>query len=137
MQDLLGKTLVKLAQRKELGLGHMMFIGETLNAIGMTAEASQQFQKILKRMETDQEFAKHGQKAIEPDPHRIAQGAPQAGKIRRSAETGGSTHPGESPGAGAADGERAASWRPGRKRTPPSSIRPSATGPCCGPGSSR
>ena len=36
----------------------MMFIGETLNAVGMTAEASEQFQKILKRTETDPEFAK-------------------------------------------------------------------------------
>jgi len=61
---LLGKTLVKLSQRQSLGLGHMMFIGETLNTIGMTAEASQQFHKILKRTETDQEFAKRAQKAM-------------------------------------------------------------------------
>ena len=57
VQDLLGKTLVKLSQRKELGLGHMIFIGETLNAIGLTDQASEQFQAILKRMETDPEFA--------------------------------------------------------------------------------
>ncbi len=64
MQDLLGKILLNLAQRKELGLGHMIYVGETLNTIGMTAEASQLFQNILKRMETDQDFAQRGQKAL-------------------------------------------------------------------------
>ena len=63
MQDLLGKILLNLSQRKELGLGHMIFVGETLNTIGKTVEASQLFQQILKRMETDQEFAQRGQKA--------------------------------------------------------------------------
>jgi tetratricopeptide (TPR) repeat protein len=64
VQNLLGKTLVKLSQRKELGLGHMMFIGETLNTVGMTDQASEQFQKILKRTETDPEFAKRAKKAM-------------------------------------------------------------------------
>jgi tetratricopeptide (TPR) repeat protein len=64
MQDLLGKILLNLAQRKELGLGHMIFVGETLNTIGMTVEASQLFQKILKRMETDEDFHQRGQKAL-------------------------------------------------------------------------
>ena len=61
---MLGKILVKLATRKELGLGSMMFIGETLNAIGMTAEASEQFQRIIKRTEEDPEFAKLAAKAM-------------------------------------------------------------------------
>jgi hypothetical protein len=64
VQKLLGKTLLKLAQRKELGLGHMMFIGETLNSVGMTDQATEQFQKVLKRAETDAEFAKLAQKAM-------------------------------------------------------------------------
>jgi hypothetical protein len=64
MQDLLGKILLNLAQRKELGLGHMIFVGETLNTIGMTVEASQLFQKILDRMKTDQDFAQRGEKAL-------------------------------------------------------------------------
>ena len=64
VQELLGKILVKLATRKELGLGSMMFIGETLNAIGMTAEASEQFQRIIKRTEEDPQFAKEAAKAM-------------------------------------------------------------------------
>jgi hypothetical protein len=64
VQGLLGKTLLKLAERKELGLGHMMFIGETLNSIGMTDQATEQFQKVLRRTETDAEFAKLAQKAM-------------------------------------------------------------------------
>ena len=64
VRELLGKTLVKLAQRQELGLGYMMFIGETLNTIAMTDEASRQLQKILKRTETDPEFDKRAQKAM-------------------------------------------------------------------------
>ena len=61
---LLGKTLVKLSEREELGLGHMVFLGRALNTVGMTAEASQQFQKVLRRTETDPEFAKRAQKAM-------------------------------------------------------------------------
>jgi tetratricopeptide (TPR) repeat protein len=63
-QELLGKILLKLADRKELGLGHTIFIGQSLNALGMTDPAGQQFQKILKRAETDPEFAKQSQKAM-------------------------------------------------------------------------
>jgi tetratricopeptide (TPR) repeat protein len=62
-QGLLGKILVKLSQRQELGLGHMVFIGETLHAIGMTNEATAELQKILKRTETDPVFAKNAEKA--------------------------------------------------------------------------
>jgi len=64
MEDLLGKILLNLSQRTELGLGHMIFVGETLNTIGKTVEASQLFQAILKRMEADHEFAERGQKAL-------------------------------------------------------------------------
>ena len=64
VQELLGNTLVKLSQRKELGPGHMMFIGETLNTIGLTDQASEQFQAILKRRETDPAFADRTKKAV-------------------------------------------------------------------------
>jgi tetratricopeptide (TPR) repeat protein len=63
-QELLSKTLSRLSQRQELGLGQAMFIGETLNSLGKTTEASQQFQKLLKRTETDPDFAKRAQKAM-------------------------------------------------------------------------
>ena len=45
MEDLLGKILLNLASERKLGLGHMIFVGETLNTIGMTVEASQLFQR--------------------------------------------------------------------------------------------
>jgi hypothetical protein len=61
---LLGKTLTKLSERKELTLAHMVFLGQTLNTIGMTDAASEVFQKILKRTETDPEFAKRAEKAM-------------------------------------------------------------------------
>lgn len=64
VQALLGKILVKLSQRQQLALAHMMFIGQTLNTIGMTAEATDQLQKILKRTETDPAFAQSAQKAM-------------------------------------------------------------------------
>jgi hypothetical protein len=64
IQELLAKTLVKLAQRQELGLGHMMFIGITLNSIGEADSASEQFQKILQRTESDPEFAKRAERAM-------------------------------------------------------------------------
>lgn len=62
--ELLGKTLLKLSERKELSLGHRVFIGQTLNTIGMTEQAGEQFQKILKRVETDPEFAAQAEKAM-------------------------------------------------------------------------
>ena len=54
----LGKVLLKLAPRREVSLGGMVFLGETLGAVGQTTEASEQFQKIIQRAETDPEFAK-------------------------------------------------------------------------------
>lgn len=64
VQALLGKILVKMSQRQQLALAHMMFIGQTLNTVGMTAEATDQLQKILKRTETDPAFAQSAQKAM-------------------------------------------------------------------------
>ena len=65
VQELLGKMLLKLAGAAgAVAAGHMIFVGETLNAVGMTAEASQLFQKILDRTKTDQDFAKAAEKAM-------------------------------------------------------------------------
>lgn len=64
IQDLLGNILLKLAERQEVSLAGMVFIGDTLNTIGKTAEASQEYQKILQRAESDPEFAKTAAKAM-------------------------------------------------------------------------
>jgi tetratricopeptide (TPR) repeat protein len=64
VQAVLGKILVKLAGRKQVSLAGMVFVGETLGAIGMTAEASRQFQTIIEHTETDPEFAKTAEKAM-------------------------------------------------------------------------
>ncbi len=62
--DLLGKVLVKLAKRKEVSPAGMVFIGDALGSVGRMAEASEEYQKIIKRTETDPEFAKTAQKAM-------------------------------------------------------------------------
>ena len=137
VQDLLGKTLVKLSQRQELGLGQMMFIGETLNAIGMTDRGEPSSFRRSSNARKPTRVRQARREGHEPDSHRIAQGAPQAGKVRRSAEAGGPTHQGESPGLGAADGEGPNSGSLGGKRPRPSSTRPWAIGPCFGSGCRR
>ena len=58
LETLLGKFLGKLAKRRELSLATMVFIGDTLGAIGMTDEASREYQKIIERDKTDAAFAK-------------------------------------------------------------------------------
>jgi len=82
-----------------------MFIGESLNTIGLTDQASEQFQKILKRMEADPEFAKRAKKGHESAAHRAIEGPPQTRKVRRSPQTGGPVNRGEPQRVGAADGE--------------------------------
>jgi len=42
----------------------LVFIGDTLASLDMTAEASEQYQNILKRIETDEEFKKQAEKAV-------------------------------------------------------------------------
>ena len=64
VQELLGKMLLKLAQRQQFSLSGMMFLGENLNALSMTAEAAGEFQKILDRTATDKDFAKAAEKAM-------------------------------------------------------------------------
>ena len=63
LQELLGKIVLKLVGRRELSLPGMMFLGETLNSLGMTAEAGSEFQKIFDRAKTDKDFAKAAEKA--------------------------------------------------------------------------
>jgi hypothetical protein len=61
---LLGKILTKLADRREVSLAGMVFIGDALSAVGMTADASRQYEKIIHRAEADAEFAKVAEKAV-------------------------------------------------------------------------
>jgi tetratricopeptide (TPR) repeat protein len=64
VQALLGKTLVKLAARREVSLAGMVFVGDALNTVGMAAEAGVQYRKIIGRAESDPEFAKVAEKAV-------------------------------------------------------------------------
>lgn len=64
VQTLLGKSLAKVSPRKELGIANKIFIGETLATVGMTDEATALFQDLIKRTETDEEFAKTAEKAM-------------------------------------------------------------------------
>jgi len=58
LKTLLGRILVKLAKRQELLPAAMVFIGDTLGAVGMTDDASREYQKIIERDKTDPAFAK-------------------------------------------------------------------------------
>jgi tetratricopeptide (TPR) repeat protein len=64
LETLLGTFLAKLAKRQELSLAAMVFIGDTLSAVGMTDEASREYQKIIERDKTDPAFAKAAAGAI-------------------------------------------------------------------------
>ena len=64
VQEVLGQTLMGLSRRRELGVAQMIFVGEALSNVGMTAEATRQFQAFLDRTQTDAEFAKRAEKAM-------------------------------------------------------------------------
>jgi tetratricopeptide (TPR) repeat protein len=64
LRELLKTTLTRLSQRKQLSLGHMVFIGQAMNALAMTDEAGREFHKILDRTETDAEFAQSARQAM-------------------------------------------------------------------------
>ena len=64
LETLLGKTLVKLGKRQELSLAAMVFIGDTLSAVGMTDDASQEYQKIIQREKSDPAFTKNAAGAM-------------------------------------------------------------------------
>jgi cellulose synthase operon protein C len=64
IEKLLGGILVKLAGRQQLSLAETVFVGDAFSAVGMTDEASRQYQKILKHAETDAAFAKTAAKAV-------------------------------------------------------------------------
>ena len=64
LETLLGTFLAKLAKRQELSLAAMVFIGDALSAVGMTDEASREYQKIIERDKTDPAFAKAAAGAI-------------------------------------------------------------------------
>lgn len=56
--------MLKLAARREVSAAGMVFIGDALMAVGMTDEASRQYEKIIQRADADPEFAKIAQKAV-------------------------------------------------------------------------
>jgi cellulose synthase operon protein C len=64
IEKLLGAMLVKLAGRQHLSLAETVFVGDALNNVGMTDEASGQYQNILKRAEADPDFAMTAAKAL-------------------------------------------------------------------------
>jgi hypothetical protein len=64
IEKLLGGILVKLSARQQVSLAEMVFVGDAFSAVGMVEEASRQYQKILKRAESDAEFAKAAAKAM-------------------------------------------------------------------------
>jgi hypothetical protein len=64
LRELLGKTLLKLSGRKQMSAAAMAFLGDGLGSLGKTAEASQVYQAIIERAESDPEFAKAGQRVM-------------------------------------------------------------------------
>ncbi len=54
----LARTLIGLSKRRELSFGQMMFVGESLGALGMSADASRVFQDTLNRTQADAVFAR-------------------------------------------------------------------------------
>ena len=64
IQATLRQLLTQLSGRQKLSPAGMVFVGDTLGALGMNAEASRQYQKILRRAESDPEFAKTAQQAM-------------------------------------------------------------------------
>ena len=105
IQALLGKVLVALAGRQDVSLAGMVFIGETLGALGMTTEASGQFQKIIQRAETDPAFAKTAETGHDPRPGGIGRVAAQGRPFRGGTQAGRSLAEKPSQLAGIADGE--------------------------------
>ena len=64
LEQMLGKFLDKLAKRQDVSLAGMLFLGDTLTAVNRTAEAGEEYKKILGRAAADPEFAKTAQKAL-------------------------------------------------------------------------
>jgi tetratricopeptide (TPR) repeat protein len=59
----------------------MMFVGETLDAIGMTAEANAAFQQILDRAKSDKGFAKASDRAMVRVRTQLVRGLREQGKF--------------------------------------------------------
>ena len=114
----LGKVLLKLAPRREVSLGGMVFLGETLGAVGQTTEASEQFQKIIQRAETDPEFAKTARRDMTRI-RGVGRPAAQGRQVRRGIETGRPIDQGQSQGVGTAVGEGENPARLGGERAGP------------------
>ena len=63
-RDLLSKTLLKLAGRKQMSAAAMAFLGDGLGSLGKTDEASQVYQAVIEHAESDPEFANAGRRVM-------------------------------------------------------------------------
>ncbi|MEN6450310.1 MAG: hypothetical protein ABFC96_07460, partial [Thermoguttaceae bacterium] len=64
IEKLLGALLTKLAARSQVPIEGMVVIGDGLNTVGMTAEATKQYQKILDRAEADPKLGDNAKRAV-------------------------------------------------------------------------
>ncbi|MEN6458317.1 MAG: hypothetical protein ABFC63_05255 [Thermoguttaceae bacterium] len=63
-EKLLGAMLAKLAGRKRVSLEGMVFLADGLNTLGMTADATRQYEKILQMAESEPTMAKRAGRAV-------------------------------------------------------------------------
>ena len=64
LKGMLGNLVKKLGDRKELGIGGMMYVADTCLFLGLDKEAERQYKAILDRYNSDEEFKKSAGKAI-------------------------------------------------------------------------
>jgi hypothetical protein len=64
LEQMLGKFLGKLAARQEISLAGMVFLGDALSAVNRTADAGEEYKKILDRAARDPEFARTAEKGL-------------------------------------------------------------------------
>jgi tetratricopeptide (TPR) repeat protein len=64
LKAMLGNLLTKLGERKELGIGGIMYVADTCLFLGLDKEAERQYKTILERYNSDEEFKKSAGKAI-------------------------------------------------------------------------
>ena len=107
-----------------------------LSAVGMTDEASQQYQKIIQRAETDPEFAKTAAEGHDPRPRPVGRPAAQGRQVRGGLKQVDQLIK-DNPRALEPLMEKGESWKTGRRRSRPASTRPWPIGSRCGRGCSR
>ncbi len=64
INNLLGRTLVKLGRRKQVSVWGMVFVADRLNELGKTDEAGRLYRNIIDRAESDPDFAASARKAL-------------------------------------------------------------------------